>query len=106
MLLITKEIEKKLNKFPLYSQEGKGEDAEVICKFFTPDSSFTWLVLEGSKDGDDWDFFGLVDGLSGWEYGYFTLNQLKGIRGPYGLPIERDMYLDKHSTVADIVGSF
>lgn len=101
MKLITKEIEKKLLKSPLYSKDGQGDDAEVIVKFFTPDSSWTWLVLEGEQDGDDWTFFGLVDGLFGWEYGYFTLSELKGIRGHFGLPIERDMYIGKHAKVKD-----
>lgn len=93
MLLITKEIEKKLGRYPLYSQDGKGKDAEVICKFFTPDSSFTWLVLEGDPCGDDWEFFGAVQNYPyDWEYGYFTLSQLKQVRGHFGLPIERDLY--------------
>ena len=35
MKLITKAIEKKLAKFPLYSTDGK-ENKEVIVKFFNP----------------------------------------------------------------------
>ena len=33
MKLITKEIEKKFENFPLYSQNGKGLNAEVLVKF-------------------------------------------------------------------------
>ena len=36
MKLMTKEIEKKLEKAPLYSKDGQGKDAEVVCKFFAP----------------------------------------------------------------------
>ncbi len=102
MRLLTKEIEKKLARNPLGSQDGKGKDADIICKFFTPDSSFTWLVLEGEQEGDDWLLYGLVDGLFGWEYGYFSLNELKSIRGNLGLPVERDMYFGK-CKVGDVV---
>ena len=86
MKLMTKEI---LNKIPkLYSQDGLGGDAVIHVKFFTPDSSWTWYATE--FDGED-QFFGLVDGLDK-ELGYFSLSELKSIRGPMGLPIERDMY--------------
>ena len=36
MKLLTKELEKKFEKYPLYSQDGKGLDAEVIAKFYNP----------------------------------------------------------------------
>lgn len=92
MKLITKEIEKKLQKYPLYSQEGK--DAKVLVKFFNPCGRGTWYVTEAEKkENGDWLFFGLVD-LHEREYGYFTLSQLQEIRLPFGLKIERDMYFD------------
>ena len=34
MKLLTKAIEKQLAKYPIYSQDGKGGKAQVICKFF------------------------------------------------------------------------
>ncbi len=34
MKLITKQLEKELAKYPLYSQDGKVKDAVVVCKFF------------------------------------------------------------------------
>ena len=69
MKLITKAIEKKLSKFPLYSTDGQ-ENKEVIVKFF-----------------------GSVDLGYGSELGYFRLSELQSIRLPFGLSIERDMYL-------------
>jgi hypothetical protein len=71
---------------PLYSQESAGEDATVFVKFFTPDSSWTWFATE--FDGDD-TFFGLVVGHE-TELGYFSLSELRAVRGPLGLAIERD----------------
>jgi hypothetical protein len=91
MKLIAKEIEKKLSKFPLYSQDGK-EEKEVVVKFFNPYSGWRWYVCEGEKQEDgDWLFFGLVEGAAK-EWGYFTLSQLESIRTPFNLGIERDLY--------------
>ena len=91
---MTKEIEKMLEKYPLYSQDGKGEDAVVVCKFFAPIGSWTWYVLEGEKKEDgDWMFFGIVVNEFCTEMGYFTLKDLESIRLPLSLTIERDMYL-------------
>ena len=84
MNLLTEEIRERLP--PLYSQEGS--KAIVHVKYFTPDSSWTWYVTE--FDGED-TFFGLVDGLEK-ELGYFSLSELQSVRGPLGLPIERDLY--------------
>lgn len=86
MKLLTQEIRRKLPA--LYSQEGKGGKAIVQVKFFTPDSSWTWWVTE--FDGED-AFFGLVEGHER-ELGYFSLKELESVRGPMGLPIERDLY--------------
>lgn len=101
MKLITKAIETKLANYPLYSQEGKGQDADVICKFFNPCGRGTWYVLEGNKlENGDYEFFGIVD-LYEREYGYFTLSQLESVRLPYGISIERDRFFT-NMKVADI----
>ena len=39
----------------------------------------------------DVQFFGLVDG-NYKELGYFWLSELESVRGPLGLPVERDLY--------------
>lgn len=92
MKLITKAIENKLLKHPLYSTDGKNEK-EVLVKFFNPYGIGTWYVFEAEKNGDDWMFFGLVDFYEK-ELGYFTLNELKSVKVPCGLPIERDKYFE------------
>jgi hypothetical protein len=78
---------------PLYSGEEKGLDAMAQVKFFTPDSSWCWYASE--FDGED-IFFGLVSGLE-VELGYFSLSELKSVKGPMGLPIERDLYYEPKS---------
>jgi hypothetical protein len=75
---------------PLYSNEQLGLMAIALVKFFTPDSNWTWYVSE--FDGDD-TFFGLVAGFD-VELGYFLLSELQSVRGPLGLPIERDLHFE------------
>ena len=90
MKLLTKEIKEQIPA--LYSQDGKGDDAIAYVKFFTPDSCWTWYVLEGQETDDgDWLFFGLVQGFEE-ELGYFSLSELENIRGTLGLPVERDLF--------------
>ena len=81
MKLLTKE---NLKALPALD---KG-DGTAHVKFFTPDSNWTWYACE--FDGDDL-FFGLVDGFEK-EIGYFSLAELKSVRGGLGLPIERDKW--------------
>ena len=92
MKLLTQEIIKKLPV--LYSQENV---ADPVCslKCFTPDSSFTWFILEGSEQEDgDWLFFSKVSShlCPDGELGYVLLSQLEEVRGSLGLPVERDLY--------------
>ena len=61
MELMTDEVRKLLP--PLYSQEAEGGDAVVYVRFFTPDSSWTFNGTEGQPEGEDFLFFGLVEGF-------------------------------------------
>jgi Protein of unknown function (DUF2958) len=85
---------------PLYSQEDN-PDPMVVVKFFTA-AGCTWYAIEGSpvdesgyydtkKEKVDFLFFGLVSGIE-VELGYFSLSELKSVRGKFGLPVERDRY--------------
>ncbi len=85
MQLLPKYVTDSLPK--LYEVENQA-DPIVRCKFFLPDSNWTWYVLE--FDGED-NFFGYVAGAEP-ELGYFSLRELKSARGALGLPIERDLY--------------
>ena len=87
MKLLTNELRRQLP--PLYATE-HDTDPRIICKFFTPDSRWTWYAIE--FDGED-TFFGFVEGLED-ELGYFSLSELESVRGPFGLPIERDLYFE------------
>ena len=88
MKLITEELRKQLP--PLYSQENE-LDPMVICKFFTPGSSFTWFIIE--FDGEDLLFCKVYSHLCpDGELGYSSLSEIESVRGALGLGIERDLY--------------
>jgi hypothetical protein len=86
MELMTKAVRKIMP--PLGAQDQLGGKAVAHVKFFTPDGSWTWYATE--FDGEDM-LFGLVDGHVK-ELGYFSLSELREVRGALGLPIERDLY--------------
>ena len=89
MELLTEELKKQLPA--LYSQE-QNPDPTVICKFFTPWSSWTWYAFEYSPE--EQLFFGKVfsEMCPDGEIGYFSLVELESIKGLMGLKIERDLY--------------
>ena len=89
MKLLTKELLKKLPPIG-HSIETKKEP-QAIVKWFTPDSNFTWYVAE--YDPATGQCFGLVDGFAK-EFGYFNINEIKALRGPLKLPVERDWAFD------------
>ena len=96
MKLLTKELKKKL---PSLESQEENKDPQVVCKFFTPSSSFTWLVIEGEPDHGEpedgnWIFFTKCysQHCPKGELGYVTLEQLTDIKGHMGLGVERDLY--------------
>ena len=92
MELLPSELREKLPK--LYEQEGT-EDKIVYIKYFVPAGNWTWFVIEGEPEGDDFLFFGYVIGLEK-EWGYFTLKQLQEINWR-GLTVERDLYFKQEN---------
>ncbi len=87
MKLFPKTVAKKLP--PLYSQDGKGEEAIARVKFFDPCGSWTWFASE--YDPETRTFFGIVVGFER-ELGTFSLDELEMYRGRMGLGIERDLH--------------
>lgn len=96
--LITKELEKLFEKYPIGSQDGLGGNAKVIAKFFNPMGVGTWLITEGNKlENGDYEMFGYChlgdDEMA--ELGYVYLSELENLQLPYGMKIERDLYMPK-----------
>lgn len=102
MKLLTKEILKKLP--PIYANEFKDpKDVKVIAKFFNTGSAQIWYATE--FDPKEKMFFGFVN--LGWddtaELGYFSLAELEEIRGCWGLGVERDLYWNPETSLADVI---
>ena len=65
-------------------------DFKPVVKLFTPDAQCTWLLTELGLDDIA---FGLCDlGMGTPELGYVSMAELRALRGPLGLPIERDIH--------------
>lgn len=82
------------------SAAGDEADRVPLVKLFTPDAACVWLLSE--LDPLDPDIaFGLCDlGLGFPELGSVRLSELESIRGPLGLPIERDLHFCADRTLS------
>lgn len=98
MELIPQKIKDQIPK--LYETESQ-IDPIVYVKLFTPDANWSWFITELSIDKDI--CFGLVISpfVENGELGYFSLNELKTVRGKLGLPVERDLWF-KPTKLSDI----
>ena len=101
MKLLTKAIEKVIPA--LYTNDGKDpEEVKICAKFFCPWNQWTWYATE--YDPEQGLFYGYVKG-SASEYGYFTLEELEYVRGPFGMKIERDRnFTGNLSDVVEVSG--
>jgi Protein of unknown function (DUF2958) len=73
-------------------------DFTPVVKLFTPDAQCTWLLTELGLDDIA---FGLCDlGLGSPELGYVSMAELRALRGPLGLPLERDEHFEADKTIS------
>ena len=84
MELIPQEIKNKIPK--LYETEEQN-DPIVYVKLFL--DGWTWYITELSIDNNI--CFGYVISPFESELGYFSLNEIKSIKGSLGLGVERDL---------------
>ena len=98
MTLLTPEILDRLPSFKEYSKN-TNPDPIVHAKLFTPDANWTWFII--AFDSESQHCFGLfvirLDAKPGKasldaHFADFSLTDLKGIRGPLGLGVERDRF--------------
>jgi hypothetical protein len=80
-------------ELPRIRAQHRSADPIVYIKYFTPDSNWTWWVVEGQAEDGDFRFFGFVRGHDS-EWGCFMLSELTAARGPMNLPIERDLFFE------------
>ena len=80
-------------------QKAGAIDLQPVVKVFTPDGNATWLLTELDTNG--YLAFSLCDlGLGEPELGYVSLHELAAVRGPLGLPLERDLHFAPTRTIA------
>jgi len=101
MMLITKEIRRNLPS--LYANEAmSAAEIKVPLKLFNPCGAATWYITE--LDGDGEMAFGYCDlGFGCPELGYVSMSELKSVRLPFGLKIERDRHWDGNITLAQVM---
>ena len=88
----------------LFNETVRGSSEEIdyspVVKLFTPDGSATWLLSELEPGTDI--AFGLCDlGFGCPELGSVSLRELEQVRGPLGLPIERDLHFVPNGTLSE-----
>lgn len=67
-------------------------DHVPVLKLFTPDAGATWLITECDPENPDF-LYALCDlGLGCPELGYVSLGEIMAVKGPLGLPVERDLH--------------
>jgi hypothetical protein len=107
MELLTNDLRERLLQNGRLTEHYRGTDREPdfipVVKLFTPDAQCTWLLTE--IDPDDPDIaVGLCDlGMGCPELGSVRISELESVRGPLGLPIERDIYFAPTKTISAYV---
>lgn len=102
-MLITKEIASKLPA--LYTNDSKpAEEIKVPLKLFNPIGAGYWYITEMNPETGimfGWADLGFGPGCA--ELGYIDLNELKSLRLPLGLSIERDRHWDGNTTLRQVM---
>ncbi len=100
--LFTQAIRQKLLANGARSAAGEDIDPVPQVKLFTPDANATWLLTEIDPDNPD-IAFGLCDlGLGCPELGSVSLREIEHLRGPLGLPVERDQHYGETRRLSEI----
>jgi len=101
MMLITKEIARKLPT--LYANEEKSAvDIKVPLKLFNPCGAATWFITE--MDPETGLMFGWCDlGFGCPELGYVSMDEIKSVKLPFGLAIERDKFWDSDTSLQSVM---
>lgn len=82
------------------NRDNTGHDPKPVVKLFTPWAGATWLITELDPDTDI--AFGLCDlGQGTPELGYVSLTELRELRGPMGLKVERDLHFTPTKTLSE-----
>jgi hypothetical protein len=91
-----------LRRFAEIGRQEEVKDPIVVAKFFNPSGAGTWYATE--YDPEERIFFGYVSIFGDYndECGSFSLDELEGYRGSFGLGIERDRYF-KERPISEVM---
>ena len=99
-LLTAAQREKMLENGQIYKNDPSFDPVPVV-KLFTPWTDCTWLLTDLDTDDDD-IAAGLCDlGFHEPELGCVRLSEIKSIRGPAGLRVERDLHFVAKKTISE-----
>ena len=84
MEIIPQEVKQQIPK--LYETEEQNNPIAYVKLFL---DAWTWYITEMSIDNNI--CFGYVISPFGAELGYFSLEEIKGIKGNLGIGVERDL---------------
>lgn len=90
-MAVRKELTKRCERYPLYSQENV-PDPTVCAKLFFPVGSATWYITEYNPATDI--AFCYVVGLGTDEWGYVYIPELTAVKLAGVFSIEVDLYFD------------
>ena len=91
----------KSNVRRLLANHEASEDTRPALKLLTLDAQASWLIAD-MDPGDPDRLFGLCDlGVGYPELGYVSFGELSRLRGPMGLPVERDLYFEPDKTLGE-----
>jgi hypothetical protein len=94
MDLLPSHVRTALARFPIGSQEARGDEALVVVKYFFTAGRYTLYVTEADFEEDDVLLFGYClspFGEDSDEWGYASLAELQSLR-VRGLTMERDLH--------------
>lgn len=88
MKLITDELKAI---FAEIGDQSELDNPIVVAKFFDPTGSASWYATEYNPETNI--CMGYVTGLGFDEWGTFSIDELEALKRPFGLTIERDLYI-------------
>ena len=99
MMLLTKANREALVRNH-HAQAESDDDRMPVVKLFNPCGAATWLLSE--LDPETNIAFGLCDlGMGHPELGYVSIDELRSVRLPFGLKIERDRHWQACKTLTE-----
>lgn len=89
-------------RFQEIGRQDNTTDPIVIMELFNPCGAGTWYITEFYPEEEC--FYAYVTGLGYDEWGYTSLKEMKALKLPFGLSIERDICFQEQqfSTIQEI----